>query len=228
MLEFRQVLVKDTAGATLLESVDLALGRGETLVLFGPSGSGKRALLKMAAGILRPAAGTVELRAGAHSCPVGYVLREGGLLNNVTLLQNVALPLVYHRKLPMGEALEKARVQLAELGVKRAASLRPAAAPIAARRLAQFARALLVEPALYLLESPLDDLDAGSAVVVRELLERIRASDEAAAIVATGGLSPYLDWGDRFLMLRGSEVRWHPNKAALLQSTDPELKLYLG
>lgn len=227
ILEFRDVVVKDASGFTLLADVDLELRAGERLIVFGPSGSGKRALLKMAAGILSPAGGMVRLDAGSRRCPVGYVLRDGGLLNNVTLLQNVVLPLVYHGALEAPAAIEKGRRLLAELGVRRAAGLRPAAAPLSARKLAQLARALIVEPALYVLESPLDEVDAAGAVAVREVLRRIRESG-AAALLATGSLGPYLDWGDRFLMIRGDQVRLYAGRDELLADEDPEVKVYLG
>ena len=201
---------------------------GERLVVFGPSGSGKLALLKTAAGILAPRAGTVVLEPGARPFPVGYVAREGGLVANITLLQNVMLPIVYHQKLTAKIAETKAKTLLFDLGVREAAFQRPAAAPTSAKRMAQFARALLAEPALYVIDSPFDDMDAAGALAVREVLERIARDSRACSIVATGSLKPYLEWGGRFLMIHDDQVRHFAGREELLSDDDPQLKVFLS
>jgi ABC-type multidrug transport system ATPase subunit len=227
VLALDRVSVAD-GGPAVLAGVDLVLEPGERLVLFGSSGSGKRALLKTLAGILRPAAGTLRLGDEGRPCPVGWVPREGGLLNNETLLANVTLPALYHRIMDRDEARRRGLRLLAELGVESQAGLRPAAAPLAARRLAQLARALLCEPALYVLESPFDEMDAHGAAAVRSVLERIRADGRCAAVLGTASPGPYLGWGGRFAMIQGGRLRSFGGRDALLADPDPELKTYLS
>ena len=227
LLEFRKVSLKDGA-RTLMRGLDVALEAGERLVVFGPSGSGKRAFLKMAAGVLEPDSGTVTLsgpRPG-RPAPIGYVTNEGGLISNLTLVQNAALPAVYHRLLAPGEAEERARTLLREWGHGAAADLRPSMASVAAQRLAQFARALLIEPALFVLDTPLEDVDAENARTIRKVLGRIR-EEGRSAVLGTGSLSPYLDWGGRFLMLHEGRARFFADKAGLLKDEDPALRVFL-
>lgn len=226
VIEFRGVSVAD-GGPALLTGLDLALEAGERLVVFGSSGSGKRALLKTFAGVLRPAAGSVALADGGRACPVGWVPKEGGLLNNETLLGNVTLPALYHKLLAPAEARKRAESLLEELGVARQAGLRPAAAPVAARRLAQLARALLCDPVLYVLESPLDDMDVHGAAAVRRVLERIKKEGRAAAVLGTGGPGPYLEWGSRYRVIQGSATRAYAGRAELLAETDSDVRSYL-
>ncbi|MBI3504998.1 MAG: ATP-binding cassette domain-containing protein [Proteobacteria bacterium] len=227
VLEFKDVELTDS-GRHLFKGFDLSLEAGERLVVFGASGTGKRALLKLAAGILKPDSGCIAFEARGNPTPVGYVTRDGGLLANMTLLQNVVLPLVYHKILPQKTAELRAKALLLELGVQRAAMARPAAATMPARRLAQFARALLAEPVLYVLESPLDEMDAAGAASVRRVLERIRGDGRACAILSTGFLGPYLDWGDRFLMLHEDRVRFFGGREELLRDPDPTVKVFLS
>lgn len=226
VIAFKGVSVAD-GGPAVLEGLDFELAAGERVVVFGSSGSGKRALLKTFAGVLRPAEGTVTLEARGKACPVGWVPKEGGLLNNETLLGNVTLPAVYHGLLGAAEAQKRALALLEELGVARQAFLRPASAPVAARRLAQLARALLCDPVLYVLESPLDDMDAHGAAAVRGVLARIKKEGRAAAVLGTGGPGPYLEWGSRYRIIQGSATRAFADREALLADPDPDVRSYL-
>ena len=221
VLDIRGVTVKD-GERVLFSGLDLKLDAGERLVAFGPSGSGKKAFLKLAAGILSPDAGTAALTSSSTT-PVGYVMEEGGLLSNLTLAQNVALPVVYHGRLGTRDAHARAKELLDSLGAGRDADRRPALASIAGRRLAHLARAFLVDPALMVLEGPLDELDARATATVRRALEETRAT----TIVGTAALSPYLAWGRRFLFLhRGAAVHFD-GRAALEKSDDPALREFL-
>ncbi len=227
LIEFKSVSVAD-GGPAVLTGIDLTLDAGERVVVFGSSGSGKRALLKTFAGVLPPAAGEVLFADGGRPCPVGWVPREGGLLNNASLLENVVLPALYHRLLDPAEARKRGLRLLGELGVEKQASLRPAAAPMAARRMAQLARALLCDPLLYVLESPFDEMDAHGTAAVRGVLDRIKKEGRAAAVLGTGNPGPYLDWASRYRIIQGSVTRVFADRAALLADPDPDVKMYLS
>lgn len=228
LLELRGISVVD-AGRAVFHGIDLTLGPGENLVVFGGSGAGKRTLLKIMAGAIAPSSGTVRLgdpRPGRRP-PVGYVPNEGGLLNNLTLLQNVALPAVYHKVLDPRAAERRARGLLEEFGLSAQADRRPPAVNFAARRLAQLARALLIEPALFVLDDPLSDVDAATGRRIRGVLEAIKERREASAVLGTGSPVQYLDWGDRFLLLREGETRIFPGRKELLEAEDPGVRIFL-
>ena len=212
-----------------MRGVNLSVGRGEKLVVFGRSGAGKRTFLRLAAGIAAPSSGGVTLNdpAPGRRMPVGYVTSEGGLLNNLTLLENAVLPVVYHGLLGRREAEAKGLALLAEWGLSAEAGRRPAEATPAGRRLAQLARALLAEPALYLLEDPLADMDAAAAVTIWRALERIFAGGQACVILGTEKPGSYLDWGNRFLFIGEERARIFDGRKALLEDGDPEVGVFL-
>ncbi|MCX5788276.1 MAG: ATP-binding cassette domain-containing protein [Elusimicrobia bacterium] len=225
LLELRGVLIRD-GERLLVGPLDLTLRSGERLAIFGPSGAGKTALLKVIAGAIEPDGGTVILGlalTGLRS-PMGYVTAYGGLLNNLTLEQNAALPAVYHRTLRMGEALTEARALLGELGAK-AVSRRPSAATVQDRRLTQLARASMARPGLFVLNEPFDDLDARAAQSVRRFLDRLRA-DGGSAVVATTSLKPYADWADRFLLILPGHAKLFASRAELMADQDPEVRFF--
>ena len=228
VIEFRGVGLKD-GGRVLLSDLNLSLGPGEKLAVFGPSGSGKSEFLKLAAGIRPPDSGkvmTADIRLGLPA-PAGYILNEGGLLNNLTLVQNAALPAVYHRILSPSEAESRARALLAEFDQESEADRKPALASAAARRLAQLARALLFRPALFVLENPLEDMDAENARAVHGALERIRADEKACAVLETRSLAPFLDWAGRFMLMYEGRFKLFSGKAELLNDRDPAVGVFL-
>ena len=227
LLSFQDVYFRE-GGKTHLEGVSFALEPGERLVAFGRSGSGKHFLLQLAAGILMPTKGRIEPPApGGEALPVGWIPNEGGLLNNLTLVENVALPLVYHGLLERSRAEQAARDVLAGWGLKNEGERRPAAVGISALRMVQLARAKLVRPAVYLLADPLEDVDAATARLVRRVLGELLSGEGRGCIVTTGSLASYLDWGTRFLFLRGATLSIFKGKESLLSSADAEVREFL-
>jgi len=228
LLEFKDVS-RANKERSVIRGVNLTMVEGEKLVLFGRSGAGKRTFLRLAAGIASPSSGSVTLNdpVPGRPMPVGFVTHEGGLINNLSLLENVVLPLVYHGVLGLREAHDRGAALLQDWGISDEAGLRPAASTPAARRLAQLARALLAEPALFLLEDPLEDMDSATAVLIRRALERACTAGRAGVIVATEKPGSYLDWGDRFLLIWGGRVRIFEGRKALLEDGGPEVEIFL-
>ncbi len=226
LLEFRRAAVEGEE-RTLLRAVDVSVEAGERVVVFGGPSSGKHLFLRLAAGAREPDEGRVLLKdpVPGRAAPVGYVTNEGGLLNNMTLLENAVLPGVYHGQRRLSEAADKARALFQELGVGAHADHRPAQASAAARRLAQFVRAFMVEPALFVLDDPLDDVDAATVRTIRRLLQDIGSRKESAAIVGTGRPGRYLEWGSRFILLTAGEAKLFSGREDL--GGDPEARVFL-
>jgi ABC-type transporter Mla maintaining outer membrane lipid asymmetry ATPase subunit MlaF len=152
-----------------VERLAFRLGRGEALVLAGPIEAGS-AVLRALLGVEEPRAGSARVlgerpaalsRAGAAAVlsRVGFYPRSGALLANLTLRENLLLPLQFHRRLSAAELERAADAALARFGVAEAPDVRPEDAPPPVRRLVALARATLLDPELLVLDDPLDDLD---------------------------------------------------------------------
>lgn len=214
----------------VLDAVSFTAGPGDVLVAFGRSGSGKHELLELSAGLSSPHRGEVRLsdpRPGRRLA-VGYVMNEGGLINNMTLLDNALLPGVYHALAPKAELRARALELFKSFGIDGQAGLRPSQVGHSARRLAQLARALLVSPTLLVLDDPFDDVDAESARRIRRVLEGVRDEGQAAVLIAAGGLRLYLDWATRFLWVRGGGVEVFESREQLRASANEGVKVFLG
>jgi ABC-type transporter Mla maintaining outer membrane lipid asymmetry ATPase subunit MlaF len=192
MIELRDLALDAPDGQPLLAGLDLTVPTGGNLLVTGPSGSGKTWLLKVIAGLECPAGGRVRV-AGRDIWPgdgalgmagrvsVGFAFAAGGLLSNLSLAENVALPLRF-LGLPAAEVQARVQPALTRLGLSAVAALRPHAVSASARKHANLARVLALQPALVLLDDPLEGLDTADRAIVRELL-LVWAADDACTLV---------------------------------------------
>jgi ABC-type transporter Mla maintaining outer membrane lipid asymmetry ATPase subunit MlaF len=158
---------------TALENVDWTVATGEFWVVAGQEQSGKSDLMMMTAGLMPSAKGSCKLfgietqsfgeSELADRLRVGFVFENGQLFNRLTIAENVALPLQYHKDLTPGAAEEKARALLELMELKPLADVTPSNVGSSWLKRAALARALMLQPELLLLDNPLDGLGAHHA-----------------------------------------------------------------
>lgn len=169
LAEAQGLSVSARAGGLRVEALAFAVGAGERLVLVGPVEAGS-AVLRALLGIDRPDAGVARVlgesplslprgRSAALLARVGFHPRSGSLLSNLTLRENLLLPLQFHRRLTAAEAERTAAAALARFGLGEAPEVRPVEVAIPVRRRIALARAVLLDPDLLVLDDPLDDLE---------------------------------------------------------------------
>ena len=192
MIDVRDLALPAPDHRLLLEQLDLAVPRGGNLLITGPSGCGKSRLLKVLAGTERPARGQVRV-GGQDIWPgggvlaltshlrLGFAFSSGGLLSNLSLRENIALPLRF-LGLPGSEQQPRTEAALERLGLLAVAGLRPHAVSASARKHANLARVLALEPELVLLDDPLEGLDAADRCLAQDLI-RAWAADAACTLV---------------------------------------------
>lgn len=182
-LVFEDVVVE--GGRALRLSLSVPPHRATAVTGSGTSGVDRVAPLAM--GLARPAAGRVLVlgedphalsRAGALAFrrKLGYVPARDGLLQNLSLQQNVALPLRFGSAWSDREIAGRLRLLLAVVRLGADARLRPAEATEEQRSRASLARALAFDPELVIMDHPFDGLSTGTAV---ELLEVARGGETA-------------------------------------------------
>ncbi len=187
----------------VLDAIDLTVPAGETLALIGPSGCGKSTLLGIIGGLLKPTVGTVAaVGAPPADClnPFTYIFQDFALLPWRTVEQNVALPLEHH---PLGDAERRQRVTeaLALTGLSEFAQAFPKQLSGGMRQRVGIARAMVVHPAVLLLDEPLSALDAQTRELLMEEMLAIWRNQATTRIYVTHNLDEALRLADRVAVL---------------------------
>src|SRR5918997_852406 len=178
----------------VLDGVDLAIDRGEVVVIAGPSGSGKSTMLRCINGLEDVDEGEVRFdgqsvsRAGKAlnrlRAEIGMVFQQFNLFAHKTVMENVTLAPVQVKGVARGEALERGRRLLERVGISEKADALPADLSGGQQQRVAIARALAMEPKLMLFDEPTSALDPE---MIREVLDVMRdlARDGMTMIVVT-------------------------------------------
>ncbi|WP_434731146.1 ABC transporter ATP-binding protein [Thermogladius sp. KZ2Tp1] len=185
----------------VLDNISFDVGE-EFIAILGPSGCGKSTLLRIIAGVEKPDSGTVEFHLG-HEPRVGFVFQFPTLLPWMTILSNVALPLLA-RGVGEGEAREKARRALTLVGLGEFEDFYPNELSGGMKQRVNIARALAVEPDFLLLDEPFSNLDPLTAETLRsEVLDLWLSSvlPLKAIIMVTHNVEEAVLMADRIIVL---------------------------
>src|SRR3982074_3828087 len=183
---------------SVLEDISFTIPQGEILAIVGPSGCGKSPLLGIAGGLLQPTAGTVSVSGAMPSSlnPFTYIFQDFALLPWRSVAANVRLPIEHHpvsaheREMLVAEAL--ARTGLADF-----AGALPKQLSGGRRQRVGIARALVVRPAVLLMEQPFSALDAQTRDLLMEDFEAVWGRDQTTPASAPHNLHEALRIADR-------------------------------
>ena len=164
-----------------LDDVTLAVPEGEFLAIMGPSGSGKSTLLNVIGALDRPDSGSIlvggrdigglSVREASRyrRAEVGFVFQSFNLLPRLSVLENVAMPLMFDGVAP-AERERRARQALAEMAMDHRLQHRPPTLSGGEKQRAAIARALVHRPRLLLADEPTGNLDSRNAEAAMEVL----------------------------------------------------------
>jgi len=179
-----------------LDGVDLTLERSELAAILGPSGSGKSTLMHILGFMDKPSAGTVvfegedvsdlgtDRRAWYRSHRVGFVFQSFNLLPRLTVVENVALPLLYRDDAgDVADREARARAALDRVGMGHRLGHRPTELSGGERQRVAIARAIVGRPALILADEPTGNLDSRNVGRVLDLLAELHAEGMCVLLV---------------------------------------------
>jgi NitT/TauT family transport system ATP-binding protein len=194
----------------VVREIDWEVAEGEFHCLVGRSGCGKTTLLKLAAGLLRPDRGRILLQGRQLLKPgpqLGFVFQSPTLLEWHTVLDNVLLPVTLQHAATAGET-EKARQLLALLGLASHAGHYPRQLSGGQQSRVALARALILDPALLLLDEPFAALDAITRGELQDDLLQICRLRRTSVLFVTHDIAEAVYLGDRVAVMdRGRIVQ---------------------
>ncbi len=176
----------------VLRGIDLEIKAGELFVLMGPSGSGKSVFLRQLIGLEQPTTGEVLVDGQAvtdetrHRARMAMVFQSGGLLNSLTVADNVGLYLREHRLRPPAEIarIVSEKLRLVQLPDDTGEKYPPELSGDMRKRVA-IARALTMDPQLVLFDEPTSELDPLVALTVGREILRLNRQTQATTVVVT-------------------------------------------
>jgi putative ABC transport system ATP-binding protein len=192
-----KIVTDPTGNLTILDHINLAVTSGQTLAIRGASGSGKSTLLGLLAGLDVPTSGTVRLfgqdlaaldedgRAQLRAGRVGFVFQSFQLLDHLTALENVMLPLEIGPA-PMGRAARAHALELLErVGLADRVEHTARTLSGGEQQRVALARAFVTRPAILFADEPTGSLDSATGSAVIDLMFELNSAFESTLVVVT-------------------------------------------
>jgi len=227
----------DRGGRTILRDVSLQVPQGSITAVLGPSGSGKSTMLAALTGELRPVSGTVQLfgRDIPHGNRellemrknVGVLLQGNGLLTDLSVADNVALPLRAHTRLPEPVLRRLVQMKLHAVGLLAAADAWPRELSGGMARRVALARALALDPPLMIYDEPLTGLDPIASGVIMSLIQRLNDSLGLTSIIVSHHVHETLPICDQAVVIANGGIVFSGTPDELQATTDPLVRQFL-
>ncbi|KGJ15153.1 ABC transporter ATP-binding protein [Paracoccus sanguinis] len=224
-------LAKSYGATPVLDGLDLAVPRGESLVVIGGSGTGKSVLLRTILGLETPDAGAVLLN-GAASTPAvraafmrdfGMLFQNAALFDSLPVWRNVAFRLI--GTMPAAAARARAVERLARVGLgPETADRMPAELSGGMRKRVGLARAIAADPRVIFFDEPTTGLDPQRAAAINGLIRGIVTETGATAVTITHDMTSVRTIADRVAFLAGGRIAWAGGVAEMDAAPDPRLR----
>jgi NitT/TauT family transport system ATP-binding protein len=193
----------DSRVYTAVDRARLSVAQGEFVAIVGPTGCGKSTLLNVAAGLLKPASGTVRI----FDAPLtglnrdaSYLFQADALFPWKTALDNVAIGLEI-KGTPRAEALARAQGWLTSVGLGAFGGRYPHMLSGGQRKRVGLAQVLIQDPKILLMDEPFGPLDAQTRQIMGNLLLELWNADRKAVLFVTHDLEEAIALADRVVIM---------------------------
>ena len=199
-------------GTRAVNSLDLGIENGEFMVLVGPSGCGKTTALRMVAGLEEISEGVVRIgdrvvnHVPSRDRDIAMVFQSYALYPHLTVYENIAFGLRL-KKLPKGEIDKRVQNAARTLGLEEQLSRKPRNLSGGQRQRVAMGRAIVREPAAFLMDEPLSNLDAKLRVQMRAEIAGLQRDLGVTTVYVTHDQVEAMTMGDRVAVIRKGELQ---------------------
>lgn len=224
----------------ILDGVDLDIGKGESVLVIGGSGSGKSVLLKCILGLLHPDAGSIKVDGqevvGLYGSALeevrakfGMLFQNAALFDSLPVWENVAFGLIQGKRMDRGEAKQVALEKLAAVGLNAdVAELSPAELSGGMRKRVGLARAIATNPEIIFFDEPTTGLDPIMGDVIDRLIVQCVRGLGATALSITHDMASARRISDRVAMLFKGKIIWSGPTASIDNSGNAYVEQFIN
>ncbi len=225
----------------VLRNIELDIERGKTNIVIGGSGQGKSVLMKHLMGLLQPDRGSIwvdgqdivglnDVALGKLRRKFGMVFQYAALFDSMTVMENVAFPLLERYQLPKAEIIARVRDMLRRLDLIGTSGIEDKFPPELSggmRKRVGLARALIDRPEILLYDEPTTGLDPIATKNVDQMIRRTADEFGVTSVVISHDMASTFRIADRIAMLHGGRIIASGTPAELLRAPRPELREFV-
>jgi phospholipid/cholesterol/gamma-HCH transport system ATP-binding protein len=216
VIRFEKVY-KSFGELSVLAGLDLRVLQGESLVVMGPSGTGKTVLLKHIIGLLKPDAGEVwtlgeNINTGDSwklqeiRKKTAYVFQLSALFDSLSVADNVALGLVMHAKLSKAQIRERVKESLLKVGLPGIENKKPEELSGGMKKRVAIARAIALQPQILLYDEPTTGLDPASCRIINKMIRDLNCQLQITSVVVTHDIQSATEIADRIALFNHGRI----------------------
>jgi phospholipid/cholesterol/gamma-HCH transport system ATP-binding protein len=217
-------------GRTVLDDLTIDIEDSLATVIIGRSGIGKSVFLKCVTGLLKPQGGSIlidgEEVVGANRSQilairqrVGMLFQEGALFDSMTVSENVAFPLIYHKSASGKEIERRVMSYLDLVGMRENEHAMPQELSGGMKRKVALARAMIMEPRYLLYDEPTSGLDPESAAIVESMIGRLQREKSITSLVVTHDIDLTRFIADRIALLEDGRISAQSGREEAFENT---------
>lgn len=198
-----------------LNNINFKIKKGEFILFLGPSGSGKSSLMHIIGCLDKPTKGSVFLKgrniaklssdklAEIRNKTIGFVFQTFNLIQTLTVLENVALPLIF-QNISTSERIKRAKKYIKIVGLERKENHKPSEISGGEQQRVAIARALVTNPEIILADEPTGNLDSKTGKKVMNNLKEINKKGKTIIVVTHD--TSLIDYADKVVRLRDGKI----------------------
>ena len=229
---------KSFGAVKVFSGLNLSVRERESVVILGPSGTGKSVLLKHIIGLMRPDSGAVYYgEERVDTCRereleeirrhVGFLFQGGALFDSLSVYENIAFPLREHTRLKERDIRDRVAGKLAMVGLKGTEDKMPDELSGGMRKRVALARAIALDPQVMLYDEPTTGLDPIRADVINELILKLNDELHVTSVVVTHDINSAFKVADRLVMLWEGKVIMEGKADDFRRATNDEVRRFI-
>jgi phospholipid/cholesterol/gamma-HCH transport system ATP-binding protein len=223
----------------VLTGLNLTIEEGVTTVIIGRSGIGKSVTLKCILGLIKPDSGSITIEGeeflgasrGAQLemiSKIGMLLQHGALFDSMSIYDNIAFPLAYHKKASPKEIEKRVKKYAEIVEIEQDLDLMPSDLSGGMKRRAALARAIILEPKYLFYDEPTTGLDPTSSALVDNLIRRLTETLKITTVVVTHDIEMVRFIADKVALLQNGRIDYIGNLEDAFREDHPIYSTFIN